>query len=107
MAAWSSSLKTMRTMPSSTFCSGAGGLPGCLRRNRRRSSGDIAHTTPSLVILDAMLPQMDGFRTCRKIRECSQVPIIMVTTMDRDIDKVRGLEMGPMTISLGPSQPTN
>ncbi|MDP6496516.1 MAG: hypothetical protein QF925_01575 [Dehalococcoidia bacterium] len=50
---------------------------------------------------------MDGFRTCRKIRECSQVPIIMVTTMDRDIDKVRGLEMGPMTISLGPSQPTN
>ncbi|MDP7587217.1 MAG: hypothetical protein QGI76_04545 [Dehalococcoidia bacterium] len=50
---------------------------------------------------------MDGFTTCRKIRECSQVPIIMVTAMDRDIDKVRGLEMGPMTISLSPSQPTN
>ncbi len=69
--------------------------------------GDIAHTTPSLVILDAMLRQMDGFTTCRKIRECSQVPITMVTAMDRDIDKVRGLEMGPGTISLSLSQPTN
>ena len=54
----------------------------------------LPNTTPSLVLLDAMLPQMDGFTTCRKIRECSQVPIIMVTAMDRDIDKVRGLEMG-------------
>jgi len=54
----------------------------------------LPNTTPSLVFLDTMLPQMDGFTTCRKIRECSQVPIIMVTTMDRDIDKVRGLEMG-------------
>jgi len=54
----------------------------------------LPNTTPSLVILDAMLPQMDGFTTCRKIRECSQVPIIMVTAMNRDVDKVRGLEMG-------------
>ena len=54
----------------------------------------MPNTTPSLVILDAMLPQMDGFTTCRKIRECSQVPIIMVTAMNRDVDKVRGLEMG-------------
>jgi hypothetical protein len=41
-----------------------------------------------------MLPQMDGFTTCQKIRESSQVPIIMMTAMDRDVDKVRGLEMG-------------
>ena len=54
----------------------------------------LPNTTPSLVILDVMLPRMDGFTTCRKIRECSQVPIIMVTAMDRDMDKVRGLEMG-------------
>jgi DNA-binding response OmpR family regulator len=37
-----------------------------------------------------MLPQMDGFATCQKIRECSQVPIIMVTAMDQDGDKVWG-----------------
>lgn len=54
----------------------------------------LPNATPSLVLLDAMLPQMDGFTTCWKIRECSQVPIIMVTAMDRDKDKVRGLEMG-------------
>ena len=54
----------------------------------------LPNTTPSLVLLDVMLPQMDGFTTCRKIRECSQVPIIMVTARDRDKDKVRGLEMG-------------
>ena len=54
----------------------------------------LPKAAPSLVLLDVMLPQMDGFTTCQKIRESSQVPIIMVTAMDRDVDKVRGLEMG-------------
>ncbi|MCH7736986.1 MAG: response regulator [Chloroflexi bacterium] len=54
----------------------------------------LPKATPSLVLLDVMLPQMDGFTTCQKIRESSQVPIIMVTARDRDADKVRGLEMG-------------
>ena len=54
----------------------------------------LPNTTPSLVLLDVMLPQTDGFTTCQKIRESSEVPIIMVTAMDRDEDKVRGLEMG-------------
>ncbi|MBO19210.1 MAG: hypothetical protein CL732_01550 [Chloroflexi bacterium] len=53
------------------------------------------HTTsPTLILLDIVLPQMDGFTTCQKIRESSQVPIIMVTAEGRDEDKVRGLEMG-------------
>ena len=51
-----------------------------------------------LVLLDVMLPQMDGFTTCQKIRESSEVPIIMVTAMDRDEDKVRGWRWGRMTI---------
>jgi DNA-binding response OmpR family regulator len=54
----------------------------------------LPKAAPSLVLLDVMLPQMDGFTTCQKIRESSQVPIIMMTAMDRDVDKVRGLEMG-------------
>ncbi len=49
---------------------------------------------PSLVLLDIVLPEMDGFCTFQKIRETSQVPIIMVTAEDRDEDMVRGLEMG-------------
>ena len=50
----------------------------------------LPNFTPSLVLLDVMLPQMDGFATYQKIRECSQVPIIMGTTMDPGEHKVRG-----------------
>lgn len=49
---------------------------------------------PSLVLLDIGLPGIDGFATCRRIREVSQVPIIMVTSRDTSTDKVQGLEIG-------------
>ncbi len=49
---------------------------------------------PALVLLDIGLPGIDGFTTCQRIREFSQVPIIMVTAEDKDEDKVRGLEIG-------------
>jgi CheY-like chemotaxis protein len=54
----------------------------------------LSDTDPALVLLDIMLPKLDGFGTCQKIREISEVPIIMVTGEGRDEDKVRGLEMG-------------
>jgi len=47
-----------------------------------------------LIILDLMLPKYDGVDVCQKIREFSQVPIIMVTAKDNDIDKIMGLEYG-------------
>ena len=49
---------------------------------------------PDLVILDIMMPKMDGFEVCRKIREKSQVPIIMLTARAEEVDKVLGLELG-------------
>ena len=49
---------------------------------------------PDLILLDVMLPVMDGFEVCRKIREKSQVPIIMLTAREDEVDKVLGLEMG-------------
>jgi len=49
---------------------------------------------PDLVILDIMMPKMDGFEACRKIREKSQVPIIMLTARAEEVDKVLGLELG-------------
>ena len=49
---------------------------------------------PDLVILDLMLPKMDGLEVCREIRKTSNVPIIMVTAKDSEIDKVLGLEFG-------------
>ena len=49
---------------------------------------------PSLVLLDVMLPGMDGYQVCRAIRQDSTVPIIMLTAKDETFDKVLGLELG-------------
>ena len=54
----------------------------------------LAARNHALVLLDIGLPGMDGFVTCQRIREFSQVPVIMVTGEDKDDDKVRGLELG-------------
>ncbi len=51
-------------------------------------------THPDLVLLDLSLPEMDGWQLCERIREVSQVPIIMVTAMGEEAAKVRGLQMG-------------
>ena len=48
----------------------------------------------SLIILDLMLPEMDGFEVCKKIREERNIPIIMVSAKKDDIDKIRGLGLG-------------
>lgn len=49
---------------------------------------------PDLVILDIMLPGMDGFDVLQKIREYSSVPVIMLTAKDQDVDVVKGLQLG-------------
>jgi OmpR family response regulator RpaB len=50
--------------------------------------------TPDVVVLDVMLPEMDGFAVCRKIRETSRVPIVMLTARGDVTDRVVGLELG-------------
>ena len=49
---------------------------------------------PDLIILDIMLPELDGIEVCRQIRKYSEVPIIMLTAKDEDTDKIVGLELG-------------
>lgn len=49
---------------------------------------------PDLILLDVMLPKMDGFEVCKKIREKQSTPIIMLTARDEEVDKVLGLELG-------------
>jgi len=49
---------------------------------------------PDLVILDLMLPKLDGMQVCRTIRQDSQVPIIMLTAKKEEIDRILGLELG-------------
>ena len=49
---------------------------------------------PDFVLLDIVLPDMDGFHVCQEIREFSDVPVVMLSARDSEVDKVRGLEMG-------------
>jgi two-component system, OmpR family, alkaline phosphatase synthesis response regulator PhoP len=54
----------------------------------------VIQFNPDLVILDLMLPDIDGFEVCRQIRSKSKVPILMLTARKEDVDKIVGLEMG-------------
>jgi DNA-binding response OmpR family regulator len=49
---------------------------------------------PSLIVLDLMLPDIDGIEVCKRIRQRSDVPILMLTARDEDVDKIIGLEVG-------------
>lgn len=62
--------------------------------NGRDALASVRHDTPDLVILDLMMPVMDGWEAARQIRRESAVPIIMLTARVDDADKVAGLELG-------------
>ena len=49
---------------------------------------------PALMVLDLMLPELDGYEVCRQVRARSDLPILMLTARDEDIDKIVGLELG-------------
>ena len=55
---------------------------------------DVAAEMPALIVLDLMLPDIDGIEVCRRIRKSSDVPILMLTARDEDVDKIIGLEVG-------------
>lgn len=71
--------------------------PGC-QVALAASGGEALHRfvldPPDLVVLDVMMPPPDGFEVCRRIRETSQVPILMLTVRDATLDKVRALDFG-------------
>ena len=54
----------------------------------------ILHEKPQLIVLDLMLPELDGWEVCRRVRAESDVPIIMLTARSDDIDRIVGLELG-------------
>ena len=61
--------------------------------------------TPSIVILDIMLPGADGWQVCREIRKISSIPIIMLTAKEETFDKVLGLELGADDYMVKPFEP--
>jgi len=60
---------------------------------------------PDAVILDLMLPEIDGFEVCRQIRRVSDVPVIMLTARVEEIDRILGLEIGADDYVLKPFSP--
>ena len=54
----------------------------------------VAAQMPGLIVLDLMLPDIDGLEVCKRIRQTSDVPILMLTARDEDVDKIIGLEVG-------------
>ena len=63
-------------------------------RDGKEALEQFAKTNPDLILLDLMLPEISGTEVCRQIRLKSQVPIIMLTAKDTEVDKVVGLELG-------------
>lgn len=66
---------------------------------------NFQHDSFDLVILDIMMPGMDGFTCCREIRQMSSVPIIFLTAKDEEVDKVIGLELGGDDYVVKPFKP--
>jgi len=54
----------------------------------------VAAQAPALIVLDLMLPDIDGIEVCKRVRQSSDVPILMLTARDEDVDKIIGLEVG-------------
>ena len=65
----------------------------------------FTETNPDLVLLDIMLPGLDGWQICREIRKTSQTPIIMLTAKGEIFDKVLGLELGADDYIVKPFEP--
>lgn len=62
--------------------------------NGRDALEKIRDDMPDVVLLDVMMPGLDGFETLRRLREASQVPVLMITAKDAEDDRIRGLELG-------------
>lgn len=65
----------------------------------------FAKESPSLIVLDLMLPKKDGMQVCREIRKTSNVPVIMLTAKGETFDKVMGLELGADDYMVKPFEP--
>jgi DNA-binding response OmpR family regulator len=65
----------------------------------------FAQWKPDMILLDVMMPKMDGFTVCKEIRKTSMVPIIMITARSEDFDKIMGLDIGADDYIVKPFSP--
>ena len=71
----------------------------------RKAVDIFRETAPDIVVLDIMLPGIDGWQVCREIRRFSQIPIIMLSARDETFNKVLGLELGADDYMVKPFEP--
>jgi len=74
--------------------------------NGQEGLRQLTRQQPDLILLDIMMPEVDGWETCRRIREVSNIPIIMLTAKSQEKDIVRGLEMGADDYITKPFEPS-
>ena len=70
------------------------GYQGYTATNGKEAVAKAREVVPHLILLDVMMPDMDGIAMCRRIRETNNIPIIMVSAKTQDIDKIVGLSTG-------------
>ncbi len=73
--------------------------------NGRTACARIVTDNPDLVVLDIMLPDLDGFGVCREVRPAYKGPILILTARDEDIDQILGLELGADDFVIKPVRP--
>jgi two-component system KDP operon response regulator KdpE len=72
----------------------AEGIRSLVASNGREALDALREEMPGIILLDVMMPGMDGYETLRRIRIASQVPVIMLTAKDQEDDRIKGLELG-------------
>ncbi len=81
------------------------GFKTSVAQNGSKALQMFREAAPSIVILDIMMPEMDGWQVCREMRRISNIPIIMLTAKGETFDKVLGLELGADDYMVKPFEP--
>ena len=71
-----------------------GGFDVCEAADGRLALSEFERAKPDLVILDILMPEMDGLDVCRRLRDMSNVPILFLSSKDAEVDRIEGLEVG-------------
>ncbi len=62
--------------------------------NGREALAAVARAAPALIVLDLVMPELDGFEVCREVRKTSALPIVFLSSRDDEVDRILGLELG-------------
>jgi DNA-binding response OmpR family regulator len=81
------------------------GFATAIALDGREALRRVRAQSPSLVILDLMLPEIDGWEVCRRIRDSSEVPIMMLTALEQEANRIRGFSLGADDYVVKPFSP--